>query len=68
MICMKSLRFSSHSKAKVRCLGPQGSARAQPRSGVCMKRLSVKRAFGLPVIAEVDPSSTVKPPDLEPEF
>ena len=33
-----------------------------------MKRLSVKRAFGLPVIAEVDPRSTVKPPDLEPEF
>ena len=33
-----------------------------------MKRSSVKRAFGLPVIAEVDPSSTVKPPDFEPEF
>ena len=33
-----------------------------------MKRLSVKRAFGLPVTAEVDPSGTVKPPDLEPEF
>ena len=33
-----------------------------------MKRLSVKRAFGLPVIAEVDPSCTVNPPDLEPEF
>ena len=33
-----------------------------------MKRLSVKRAFGLPVIAEVDPSGRVKPPDLEPEF
>ena len=30
-----------------------------------MKQLSVKRAFGLPVIAEVDPSSTVKLPDLE---
>ena len=29
-----------------------------------MKRLSVKRAFGLPVIAEVDPSSTIKPLDL----
>ena len=32
-----------------------------------MKRLSVKWALGLPVIAEVDPSGTVKPPDLEPE-
>ena len=30
-----------------------------------MKQLSVKRDFGLPVIAEVDPSSTVKLPDLE---
>ena len=29
-----------------------------------MKRLSVKRAFGLPVIAQVDPSGS----DLEPEF
>ena len=33
-----------------------------------MKRLSVKRASGLPFIVEVDPSGTVKPPDLEPEF
>ena len=31
MICMKSLRFSSRPKAKVRCQGPPGSARAQPR-------------------------------------
>ena len=30
MICMKNLRFSSCPKAKVRCQGPPGSARAQP--------------------------------------
>ena len=30
MICMKKLRFSSHPRAKVRCQGPLGSARAQP--------------------------------------
>ena len=30
MICMKKVRFSSHPRAKVRCQGPPGSARAQP--------------------------------------
>ena len=30
MICMKNLRFSSCPRAKVRCQGPLGSARAQP--------------------------------------
>ena len=30
MICMKNLSFSSRPRAKVRCQGPPGSARAQP--------------------------------------
>ena len=30
MICMKNVRFSSRPRAKVRCQGPPGSARAQP--------------------------------------
>ena len=37
MICMKNLRFSSRLRAKVRCQGPPGSARAQPcrSEGMC---------------------------------
>ena len=30
MTCMKNLRFSSRPRAKIRCQGPPGSARAQP--------------------------------------
>ena len=30
MICMKKVRFSIRSRAKVRCQGPPGSAKAQP--------------------------------------
>ena len=30
MICMKKVRLSSRPRAKVRCQGPLGSARAQP--------------------------------------
>ena len=33
MIRVKNLRFSSHPRAKVRCQGPLGSARAQPWKG-----------------------------------
>ena len=32
MICMKCLRFSGRPRAKVRCQGPLGSARALPFS------------------------------------
>ena len=34
MICMKTLRFSSRLKAKVRRRGPPGSDRAQPSSSI----------------------------------
>ena len=30
MICMKKVRFSNRSRAKVRCQGPPGSAKARP--------------------------------------
>ena len=36
MICMKNLRFSSRPRAKVRCQGPPGSARAQPWAAFVM--------------------------------
>ena len=45
MICMKNLRFSSHPRAKVRCQGPPGSARAQP-----LKRYPVSYTFYWPML------------------
>ena len=35
MIWMKKVRFSSRPRAKVKCQGPLGSARAQPWSRIC---------------------------------
>ena len=50
MICMKNLRFSSRPRAKVRCQGPPGFARAQPCSGTKNSDLSLPQ---LSVISEL---------------
>ena len=68
MICMKSLRFLVTQEETLgarghRALLEQGLDEVSVLSGCPESGL-----LGLPVIAVVDPGSTVKPCDLEPEF